>query len=71
MNKRVRTRVAKKIANERKSMKVCDLQMYKKIQKKLISKDVHTSTALSDADLPQSQDALEYLKAITSPPNEK
>ena len=37
----------------------------------LISKDKVTSTALKDADLPNSQEALDYLKVVVSPPSKK
>ena len=72
MEKRVRKRIAKTIVKEGKSLTTKELGLLCKVQKNLTTKDVHTTTALADADdLPSSQDALNYLKAATSPPVKK
>ena len=71
MEKRLRRKVARKIAKEGKTMDEDDLLMCRKIQKNLVNKDRHTSTILSDADLPDSQEALDYLSSALSPPTTK
>ena len=71
MEKRLRRKVARKIAKEGKIMDDDDLLMCRKIQKNLVKKDRHTSTILADADLPNSQEALDYLSSALSPPTKK
>ena len=71
MEKHLRRKVAMKIAKQGKNLDPEDLAMCRKIQQKLVRKDSVTSTMLMDADLPDSQEELDYLIAALYPPSKK
>jgi hypothetical protein len=67
MEKRVRKRIAQRLVKEIGKPKSEGAAHFKKIQKKLTTKDPAISRVIADVELEDSQDTLAYLHMIDSP----
>jgi hypothetical protein len=67
MEKRVRKRIAQRLVKEIGKPESEEAAHFKKIQKKLTTKDPAISRVIADVELEGSQDTLAYLHMIDSP----
>jgi hypothetical protein len=68
MDKRVRKRIARTLVEEMGKPESEETAHFKKIQKKLTTKDPAISRVIADVELPDSQGTLAYLRMTETPP---